>query len=614
MGGICGWMNSPLDAEEGKIVLPQMMGELGGTDAGGRPAIITDAWALAVRSGVGAVDLHRAGSLVTAVDGRIHWQSTSLKALAADKGLAAALAEAYRDRGVKCLDGMRGAFAIAVIDTASRNGLLAIDRMGIRTMCYAHPPGQLTFGSTAGSVAAHPKIGRAVSRQALFDYLFFHVIPSPGTIYQGVQKLLPGECVTFCNGVTERRFYWRMPYTEHSTESFGVLKSRFQNLLRKSAQRAINGSSHIGAFLSGGTDSSTVAGLLTELRGEPANTYSIGFAAEGFDEMGYARITARHFKTRAHEYYVTPQDVVEAIPIIAQSYDEPFGNDSAVPAYFCAKMARADGIQVMLAGDGGDEIFGGNVRYAKQKVFEAYSLVPTALRRAVVEPLASLAASDAIAPLRKLKSYVSQASVPLPDRLESYNFLRRSSLTDILEPDFLADVDESQPLAMLREVYQGTASASVVNRMMHLDLKFTLADNDLRKVSRMCEAAGVEVRYPLLDDALVAFSGELPPSLKVKGLSLRYFFKQALKDFLAPETLAKTKHGFGMPFGIWLRDHKPLTELVHSSLEAFQHREIVKPSYIKDVLHSHETSHATYFGIMIWVMMMLERWLQARGL
>jgi len=426
--------------------------------------------------------------------------------------------------------------------------------------------------------------------------------------------MLPGECITFRNGVAEHRFYWQMPYSEHNEESFAALKDRFQKLLKESVQRAINGSLPIGAFLSGGTDSSTVAGLLTELRGEPANTYSIGFAAEGFDEMGYARITARHFKTKAHEYYVTPQDVVEAIPIIAESYDEPFGNDSAVPAYFCAKMARADGIQVLLAGDGGDEIFGGNVRYAKQKVFEAYSLMPAALRRAVVDPLVSMRASDAILPLQKLKSYVRQASVPLPDRLESYNFLRRSSLTDILEPGFLATIDADQPLAMLREVYQQATSTSPVNRMMHLDLKFTLADNDLRKVSRMCAAAGVEVRYPLLDDALVAFSGELPASLKVKGLTLRYFFKRALKDFLAAETLAKTKHGFGMPFGIWLRDHKPLRELVHSSLEALQRREIVRPSYIQEVLHSHETSHATYFGIMIWVMMMLERWLQARQL
>jgi asparagine synthase (glutamine-hydrolysing) len=369
----------------------------------------------------------------------------------------------------------------------------------------------------------------------------------------------------------------------------------------------------MGAFLSGGTDSSTVAGLLSELGGRPASTYSIGFAAEGFDEMQYARITSRHFRTSAHEYYVTPQDVVDAIPIIASSYDEPFGNESAVPTYYCAKMARADGIQVMLAGDGGDEIFGGNARYARQKLFEAYGALPLALRRRLIEPLAE-AGADRIAPLRKLRSYIQQASIPLPDRLESYNFLHRSPLSAIFEPGFLADVDVDEPLALNREVYERTSSTSPVNRMMHLDLKITLADNDLRKVSRMCEVAGVEARYLLIDEALVEFAGALPASLKVRRLTLRYFFKQALKDFLAPQTIAKTKHGFGMPFGLWLRVHAPLGEVVRDSLERFRRRRIVRPDYVAELLRQHETSHATYYGVMIWVVMMLERWLAARKL
>ena len=149
---------------------------------------------------------------------------------------------------------------------------------------------------------------------------------------------------------------------------------------------------------------------------------------------------------------------------------------------------------------------------------------------------------------------------------------------------------------------------------MHLDLKVTLADNDLRKVSRMCDVAGIEVRYPLLDDALVDFSGEIPASLKVKGLKLRHFFKHALRDVLPPETLAKTKHGFGMPFGLWLRSHAPLADLVHGSLDAFGRRGIIRPGYLQDLRRQHSADHATYFGIMIWVVAMLECWLDARKL
>ncbi len=586
-----------------------------GNDRAPDPPIAAGLSAIATRPGIVPVGAHRSGSLVVAVEGRVRWNSPDLAKLAVENGSAAALAEAYRRHGSACLQHMGGAFAIAIVDADNTSGLLAVDRMGIRTLCYANPSGRLVFGSNAESVAAHPDVGRKLSQQAIFNYLYCHVVPGPGTIYAGIEKLRPAECVTFRNGAVDKRYYWQLRYYDDGRESFDLLKPRFRRLLRDAAERAIDGDADVGAFLSGGTDSSTVTGLLTELRGKPAKTYSIGFAAEGFDEMDYARITARHFATSAHEYYVTPQDVVDAIPLIAQAYDEPFGNASAVPTYFCARMACADSVRVLLAGDGGDEIFGGNARYARQKLFEAYGSVPRALRRGFIEPLAlGMPGADRLAPLRKLGSYIRQAAVPLPDRLESYNFLQRSPLAEVFDPGFLEGIDAFQPLALQRDAYQRATSVSPLNRMMHLDLQFTLADNDLRKVSRMCEVAGVEVRYPLIDDALVEFSGELPPSLKVKGLKLRYFFKQALKDFLPPETLAKTKHGFGMPFGLWLRDHGPLADLVHESLGAFARRAIVKPAYLKELLQQHESGHATYFGVMIWVIMMVERWLGARKL
>ena len=615
MSGICGWINGPKEIGQAQATVEGMRRALRDGAPAAPPPILHSGCALAVEPGIRAVTLYQGEALLAAVEGQIRWRAATLGALAVERGAAAALAKAYRQHGSDCLKEMSGPFAIAVLDTRSASGLLAIDRMGTRTMCYAHSSGQLVFASNAESVVAHPAIGRDLSPQAIFNYLYCHVIPSPGTVYRSVQKLQPGECVTFRSGVLEKRFYWRLSYHDDGTDSVDTLERRFRLLLRDAARHAIDGPSAVGAFLSGGTDSSTVTALLTELTGKPARTYSIGFAWEGFDEMKYARITAQHLGARAHEYYVTPRDIVEAIPIIARAYDEPFGNDSAAPTYFCAKMAREDGVQVLLAGDGGDEIFGGNTRYAKQKVFEAYGGIPSALRRGLIEPLAfAISGSDRIAPLRKLGSYIRQASVPLPDRLETYNFLHRSPLADVFEPDFLTAVDVDEPLTMLREVYQRAASASPLNRMMHLDLKLTLADNDLRKVSRMCDVAGIEVRYPLLDDELVEFSGEIPASLKVKGLKLRYFFKHALKDVLPPETIAKTKHGFGMPFGLWLHSYAPLAELMDASLDAFQRRGILRPSYIQDLRRQHHTDHATYFGIMIWVVAMLECWLGARKL
>ncbi|MEW6254278.1 MAG: asparagine synthase C-terminal domain-containing protein, partial [Planctomycetota bacterium] len=324
------------------------------------------------------------------------------------------------------------------------------------------------------------------------------------------------------------------------------------------------------AFLSGGTDSSTVVGALTAARGAPVDTFSIGFDADGFDEMEYARCAAGRFGSRAHERYLTPADIVTAIPVIAREYDEPFGNSSAVPTYFCARAAQEAGFGRMLAGDGGDEIFGGNARYAKQRLFELYGRIPAPLRRGVIEPLTHLPGLSNRFPLSKLKSYVAQARIDLPLRLETYNFLHRTPLDRIFEADFLHAVDPSLADAALVEVYARTASDHYINRMMHVDLKFTLADNDLRKVGTMTEAAGVEVHYPLLDDRLVEFAHHLPVDYKVRGQTLRWFFKQALTDLLPEKIIKKTKHGFGLPFGVWSNQYAPLGELVGDSLSDFK--------------------------------------------
>jgi asparagine synthase (glutamine-hydrolysing) len=353
-----------------------------------------------------------------------------------------------------------------------------------------------------------------------------------------------------------------------------------------------------------------VIGALTAARGGPVDTFSIGFDAEGFDEMEYARCAVDRFGCNSHEYYLKPADIVTAIPIIAREYDEPFGNDSAVPTYFCAQAARKAGFENMFAGDGGDEIFGGNVRYAKQRLFEAYAHVPVLLRHGLIEPIANLPVLSSHSPLSKMKSYVNQANVGLPLRLETYNFLHRTPLAQILAADFISAVDPSSTDAALTEVYERTTSDHYINRMMHLDLKFTLADNDLRKVGTMTEAAGIEVHYPLLDDRMVTFANHLPVNYKVRGQKLRWFFKEALNDLLPEKIINKSKHGFGLPFGVWSNQFAPLGDVVNDSLSDFKQRGWILPQYLDHMMDMSRGPHASYYGVMIWVVMMLEQWLK----
>ena len=506
-----------------------------------------------------------------------------------------------------------GPFALAVVDRRNDSVYLAIDRIGTHSLAYALRGAEIVFADRADAVASHPRVGRELDPQGLFDYFYFYDLPAPGTIYTGVEKLLPGEYAWFRRGRVERGFYWRLAYRDAPRHDFAAMSQRFHELLRVCVDRAAE-PGRTAAFLSGGTDSSTVAGVYAELQGKPVRTYSIGFAAEGFDEMEYARLAARHFGLDAREYYLKPEDILTAIPVIATQYDEPFANESAVPAYFCARMAAADGYRVMLAGDGGDEIFGGNARYAKQKVFEAYHRIPGPLRGGVIEPLTRLPGLDRLPPVRKLQSYIRQANIPLPERMESYNYIYRQPLAEMFTPDFLARIDPHEPSRLLEDAYHRAASASYINRMLHLDLKFTLADNDLRKVNGMTQAAGIEVRYPLLDDDMVAFSGEVPPDWKVKGQYLRWFFKQALKGYLPDEIIHKRKHGFGLPFGVWARDHAPLRQRLEDRLADFKRRGLLNPGYIDRLRQEHLSGHATYFGKMLWVILILEEWLAARRL
>ncbi|HEX9812408.1 MAG TPA: asparagine synthase-related protein [Burkholderiales bacterium] len=571
--------------------------------------IASRAAAAAITHGHGA-HAARDGDEIAAIEGFWRWRDTSLTQYAHERGPAESLLRGYRDRGIDILDRLQGSFALAILDSARDEALLAVDRVGTRPLAYGRFSDGLVFGSTLDAILAHPGAKRSLDLQGVFHYLYFHVVPSPGTIYTGLEKLEPAQYLHYRAGRHEIRNYW-LPAFDEGPAEFEPLARDLRATLERAVRRA-DPENQSGAFLSGGLDSSTVSGMLAKTQRRRARTYSIGFDVRGYDEIEYARIAARHFDTEAHEYYVRPDDVVTTLALIARIYDEPFGNSSALPVYCCARLAKSDGVNVLLAGDGGDEIFAGNARYAKQMLFEQYDRLPAVVRRGIVEPvLNGMPGLGAVAPVRKLQRYVEQARIPLPDRLETYNLLHMIPLPEIFAPEFLAAVDTDGPLRLLRQSYRRTNATHPVNRMLYLDWKFTLADNDLRKVNRMTEHAGVEVRYPMLDDELLELSARVPPALKLRGRQLRYFFKRALSDFLPKEIITKPKHGFGLPFGEWLRVSPDLQLIVDDSLHGMRARGWLRPEFIDRVLHDHRTGHAGFYGGMLWVLAMLELWLKA---
>lgn len=540
--------------------------------------------------------------------GKPRFNDSALMQTATREGVAAAWRQAFQSFGAKAPARVSGDFSVGLRESTG-SVFLAIDRFAIRTLCYRQVGEQLLFAERADELADSTT---EIDPQAIFDYLYSHAIPSPRTIFKGIYRVPPAHYVLFENGRLTVAPYWIPTFGEVARQPFNRLRDEFRELLQQATARQLD-AGKAGCFLSGGTDSSTVAGMIGQVRGMPAATYSIGFEAEGYDEMAFARIAVRRFDTEHHEYYVTPDDLVRSIPMVAAHYDQPFGNSSALPAYYCARMAKDDGVTCILAGDGGDELFGGNSRYAKQRVFNWYQHIPGLIRKGVMEPVLGTRLAGTLPLVRKGSSYVEQASVPMPDRLQMYNLITRLGIEQVLTRDFLAQVDISSPLQHQRAVWAAAHTTNNTNRELAFDWRYTLAESDLPKVCGTTRLAGLDVGFPMLDDDLLAFSLRLPVDYKLKGLKLRWFFKEALRGFLPDEIITKKKQGFGLPFGVWVTRDEALRKLASESVRGLVERGILRADFVEALLTKRLYEHPGYFGEMIWISMMLEQWLRGRS-
>ncbi len=546
--------------------------------------------------------------IYVAIYGEIRLSDNSIIHNIKNDNSAQALIDIFKKAGSGFLNLLGGEFSLVLIDRKNHQIYIVIDKIGIKPFSFTElKNGGVVFGTSLDSTLAHPLVETEINRQAIYNYTYFHVIPSPQTIYSNIYKLEPSHCLIGINNKFSIKKYWSPEFYERHKFDKNLLRNQLLGTLRNIAGRYTI-TEESGSFLSGGLDSSTVSGILSECYEQPLNSFSIGFSEDGYDEITYARTAANHFGLNLHEYYITPTDIIDSLPVVAKAYDEPFGNSSAIPTYVCAKFAASSGIKTMYAGDGGDEIFAGNDRYATQKIFSYYDLLPRILRENVVEPMFSNSLADRTFITRKISRYIEQARLPMPERMQSYNFLNMVNPSSIFHSDFLENVDIRFPIHLLNKTYQDTSANSMLNKMLYLDWKFTLADNDLRKVNRMCELADINVQYPMLDDELIEFSNKIPPNLKLKGLNLRYFFKDALNGFLPERIINKPKHGFGLPFGEWLKTSSQLQDIVYDSLNNLARRNIYSKVFINDLISKHREGHASYYGTMVWVLSMLEQW------
>ena len=504
---------------------------------------------------------------------------------------------------------LRGGFAVALWDPRQDTLYLGVDHFGIKPLYYLATPAGVAFASRPSALLAVPGARAEADPQVVYDYLNLRAVAAPASVWKGVRRLPPGHLLTVRAGAVKVERYWDLEYPERRIGLREAMAATTRHV-EEAVSAALGGgpAKETGAFLSGGTDSSTVLGYMARLTGERVPAFSIGFHEDRFDELHYADVAARHFGAAHEKHIVTGDEALAVMPALVGTYDEPFGNNSALGTYLCARLAREHGVRRLLAGDGGDEIFGGNERYVSDRVFGLYGRVPGALRRGVIEPALAILPGDR-GVLGKARRYVKRASLPMPRRLYSYDFYFASEGRAFLG-DVLAGCDPEAPWRTVEGHFAAAVATADLNRAMYMDVKVTLGDNDLVKVTRTAELAGIGVRFPLLDRPLVEFTATLPATFKVRGMEKRYLFKRAFRSLLPAEILAKRKHGFGIPTSDWLKGHAGFRELAHEALLSPWARSLgyFRPGAIERLVALHQADATPYYGDHLWTALMLHLW------
>lgn len=515
------------------------------------------------------------------------------------------IVHAFEEYGAGCVEHLRGMFAFAIWDTRTRTLFIARDRVGKKPLYYTTRGGGLIFGSELKSLREHPEFRSDLNIEALDAYLTFGYVPDPLTIFRDVHKLPPGNYLTFKDGDAPVEQYWDFPY-EHAQQnparSEDECLEELRELLDEAVRLRMEADVPLGAFLSGGVDSSAVVGLMARHATQPVKTFSIGFHEDSHNELKYARIAAERFGTDHHEFIVTP-DICDIIDELVWHFDEPFADSSAIPTYMVSKLARQH-VTVALSGDGGDELFAGYTRYALDRKRSGFANLPRVVRQGVMQPLGRNLPHGAWG-----RNYLHNVALdPLDRYIEDVSVFTRLNKPSLYTGDFRRQLGTSEAAQRFRALAAHSRADDPLDPLLYLDSKTYLPGDILTKVDRMSMAVSLEARVPLLDHKLVEFvCTRIPASMKMKGLETKHIFKRAVRDLVPAEILDRPKQGFGIPIDQWI--NQQLRERVRGTLTEPRtlQRGYIEPRYVKLLLDEHERGrrdHATE----LWTLFMLELW------
>jgi asparagine synthase (glutamine-hydrolysing) len=514
----------------------------------------------------------------------------------------------YEEWGVECVNFLRGMFAFAIWDSEAQRLFLARDRLGIKPLYYCLESSRIIFSSELKAILVDETISRDLDLEALSDYLSLGYVPSPKTIFRSIKKLPAGHFLIRDRRITKVQQYWDIEFQPCLHFSENELCNLILEKLEESVRLRLISDVPLGAFLSGGIDSSMVVAMMAKLINLPVVTNSVGFTHEKYSEIEFANVVAQRFVTKHHKYVVSP-DAVEVLKRLSWHFDEPFADSSAIPTYYVSRMARQN-VTVALSGDGGDENFAGYRRYYYDRLENRIrAIIPPTFRKNVVGFLARMYPKiDWLPQIFRAKTLLTNITMdPLSGYFNSMSHFSLDMKQRIMSAELRDQLKDYDSTDVFRQHYSQADTDDVLSRIQYVDFKTYLVDDILTKVDRSSMANSLEVRVPILDHEFVELVANIPSYLKLNGQTSKYIFKKAAGSLLPDEILNRKKMGFSIPIGEWLK--KELKSLLHDTIlsKEFEERGLFDTKYIQWLCKQH-TSGLRDFTQPLWVLLSFELW------
>jgi asparagine synthase (glutamine-hydrolysing) len=516
----------------------------------------------------------------------------------------------YEDEGPEFVHQLVGMFAMAIWDRPQRRLLLARDRMGQKPLLYRVESGRVTFASELKSLLAVPGCPREIDATAIDEYLLYQYVPHPNSIFRGIRKLPPGHLAIYQDGQLSVEQYWQPDFEQELEIEETPAVDRVSHVLSEAVRVRMNSDVPLGAFLSGGVDSSIVVALMQQFSSGPVKTFAVGFPEAEYDESGHARRVAEFLGTEHHELRVEP-NCLELLPKLLWHYDEPFADSSAIATYVLAEQTRQH-VTVALSGDGGDELFGGYERYLAMQLSGRFDRLPRPLRRILTNSwLQTFRTSGRQkSRLRKIQRLSQVLAVPAARRYaDLVGIFNESQRASLYADEFLTNLPENDPVEFLDHALRlgqrrdGTTAATLADLITYLPCDLC------QKVDIATMAHGLECRQPMLDHRVVELAAALPIGMKVRRGRGKQILKRAFGKMLPPEVFGRRKMGFGVPLDHWFRHE--LRELLHDTL--LSQRALARPYFradaIRDLLAQHMNCRFDHAS-RLWALLVLELWHQ----